>query len=41
MTEDIKKYKLYFLQLKYSRLMIIINCLENHFTKINELNLLD
>ena len=41
MTEDIKKYKLYFLQLKYTRLMIIINCLENHFSKMTEQNILE
>ena len=41
MTEDLKKYKLYFLQLKYTRVMNIINNLENHFNLLKQLSLLD
>ena len=41
MSEDLKKYKLYFLQLKYMRIMKIINNLEIHFTHIKQLNLIN
>ena len=41
MNEDLKKYKLYFLQLKYTHIMNIISNLEIHFSKLQELNQLD
>jgi endopeptidase La len=41
MNEDLKKYKLYFLQLKYSRIINIINCLKIHNNNLFHLNLLD
>ena len=41
MNEDLKKYKLYFLQLKYTRIMEIITKLESQFSKLQELNFLD
>ena len=41
MNEDLKKYKLYFLQLKYMRIMDIISNLENQFSILHELNFLD
>ena len=41
MNEDLKKYKLYFLQIKYMRIMDIISKLENQFSKLQELNFLD
>jgi len=41
MTEDLKKYKLYYLQLKYSHIIDIINNLENHNKRLISMNLLD
>ena len=41
MTEDLKKYKLYFLQLKYTRIINIIHNVENHYTVLKQLNLLN
>ena len=41
MTEDLKKYKLYFLQLKYTHIINIIRNIENHYTILKQLNLLN
>ena len=41
MTEDLKKYKLYFLQLKYTRIINIIHNVENHYMVLKQLNLLN
>ena len=41
MSEDLKKYKLYFLQLKYNRVMNTIYNLENHFNLLKQLYILN
>ena len=41
MTEDLKKYKLYFLQLKYTRIINIIHNIELHYNTLKQLNLLN
>ena len=41
MTEEIKKYKLYYLQLKYNKIINIINEFETHYNILINNNLID
>ena len=41
MTEELKKYKLFYLQLKYSSIIDKINSLENHYIVLSELNIIN
>ncbi len=41
MTEEIKKYKLYYLQSKYNKIINIINDIEEHYNILNNNHLID
>ena len=41
MTEEIKKYKLYYLQLKYNKIIGIINDIEEHYNVLINNHLID
>ena len=41
MCDDIKKYKLYFLQKKYNNILSIINNLEEHLNEISNIYIID